>query len=180
MHAGLAEHTVQQVGRGIGHLALLREVGRALHEHAHAQHLLDRIERAERATQQREAAQRADLGAFARGVERHGIAHAAGDDHRGAHARHLAAEVDGAAIAHQRHVVAAGQDLAVEAMAQLGGDEVGDLVAAVWFCHRMSRKTGRHCRQPVRREPIQITPAAGRTVQPSNARNTRPPSIFTG
>jgi len=121
VHARVAQHLVQQVRRGVGHLAVLGEVGRALHVDGDARHAAQPFERAQLALHQQQAAQRRDARRMARLVERDAIAHAALHRDLGAQARQLAADVELLAVAHQGAVVSAGLDVGVGRALQVGG-----------------------------------------------------------
>ena len=117
MNTGLTQHRVQQVGRGIGHLAVLREVGRALHIHRDTQDAVHLVQAAQRALQQGQCTQGADTRGCAGLLQRHFRASPAGGHHLVAHPGNLAAHIQLQAMPHQGGVMAADLDVAVEGMA---------------------------------------------------------------
>lgn len=119
MRAGFTEHEEQQLGRAIGHFALLSEGVGALHEESHAQHALDLVEAAQAALQQCDGAQSADFRAPLRLFQRDIGTGPPCDDHRVAHPRNLPTDVNQVLMTDQRHVIAANLDLAVEVITQL-------------------------------------------------------------
>ncbi|RKL22727.1 hypothetical protein BFJ72_g14655 [Fusarium proliferatum] len=89
--AGGPEEFDQQVGGRVGHIAVPREGGVAVHEDLQLEDALDAVQRAERLPQHGHGAQRAQARTLARLLQADAAADAAGHRDAAVHARQLSA-----------------------------------------------------------------------------------------